>query len=119
MLTSKVICDDTYSNKSWSIVAQGMFQLREINQVRRQYPSGHHLFVSTFMLTSKVICDDTYSNKSCSPSFLVADETAAFYSGQVTPAPSPFLSFPLSNIFCPCVLSSCISMGIPGLWEVS
>ncbi|KAG1845307.1 hypothetical protein DFJ58DRAFT_664362, partial [Suillus subalutaceus] len=45
LLTSKVICDDTYSNKSWSIVAQGMFQLREINQVRRQYPSGHHLFV--------------------------------------------------------------------------
>ncbi|KAG1895613.1 uncharacterized protein F5891DRAFT_932176, partial [Suillus fuscotomentosus] len=37
MLTSKVICDNTYSNKSWSIVAQGMFQLREINQVRRQY----------------------------------------------------------------------------------
>ncbi|KAG2740190.1 hypothetical protein P692DRAFT_20753865, partial [Suillus brevipes Sb2] len=32
MLASKVICDDTYSNKSWSIVAQGMFQLREIIQ---------------------------------------------------------------------------------------
>ena len=27
MLASKVICDDTYSNKSWSIVAQGMFLL--------------------------------------------------------------------------------------------
>ena len=26
MLASKVICDDTYSNKLWSIVAQGMFQ---------------------------------------------------------------------------------------------
>ncbi|KAG1893040.1 uncharacterized protein F5891DRAFT_963601 [Suillus fuscotomentosus] len=36
MLASKVICDDTYSNKSWSIVAQGMFQLREINQVSCQ-----------------------------------------------------------------------------------
>ncbi|KAG1897518.1 uncharacterized protein F5891DRAFT_957020, partial [Suillus fuscotomentosus] len=33
MLASKVICDDTYANKSWSIVAQGMLQLREINQV--------------------------------------------------------------------------------------
>ncbi|KAG1795405.1 uncharacterized protein HD556DRAFT_1442247 [Suillus plorans] len=33
MLASKVICDSTYSNKSWSIVAQGMFQLREINQM--------------------------------------------------------------------------------------
>ncbi|KAG1889625.1 uncharacterized protein F5891DRAFT_965373, partial [Suillus fuscotomentosus] len=29
----KVICDNTYSNKSWSIVAQGMFQLQEINQM--------------------------------------------------------------------------------------
>ena len=31
----QVICDDTYSNKSWSIVAKGVFQLREINQVER------------------------------------------------------------------------------------
>ncbi|KAJ7782717.1 hypothetical protein B0H16DRAFT_1494079 [Mycena metata] len=31
-----VICDDTYSNKSWSIVAQGMFTLREINQMERE-----------------------------------------------------------------------------------
>jgi len=36
MLASKVICDCTYSNKSWSIVAQGMFQLREINQMERE-----------------------------------------------------------------------------------
>ena len=33
MLASKIICDDTYSNKSWCIVAQGMFALREINHV--------------------------------------------------------------------------------------
>ena len=36
MLASKVICDDTYSNKSWCIVAQGMFALREINQMERE-----------------------------------------------------------------------------------
>ncbi|KAG2159184.1 uncharacterized protein EDB93DRAFT_1062745, partial [Suillus bovinus] len=36
MLASKVICDNTYSNKSWSIVAQGMFQLQEINQMERE-----------------------------------------------------------------------------------
>ncbi|KAI6112341.1 hypothetical protein EDD16DRAFT_1473567 [Pisolithus croceorrhizus] len=29
MLASKVICDDTFSNKSWSIIMQGMFQLWE------------------------------------------------------------------------------------------
>ncbi|KAG1901709.1 uncharacterized protein F5891DRAFT_1127969 [Suillus fuscotomentosus] len=32
----KVICDDTYSNKSWSIVAKGMFQLQEINQMEHK-----------------------------------------------------------------------------------
>jgi hypothetical protein len=36
MIASKVICDDTYSNKSWSIVSQGMFSLREINQMERE-----------------------------------------------------------------------------------
>ena len=35
-IESKVICDDTYSNKSWSIVAQGMFTLWEINQMERE-----------------------------------------------------------------------------------
>ncbi|KAG2366999.1 hypothetical protein BDR07DRAFT_1273191, partial [Suillus spraguei] len=42
MLTSKVICDDTYSNKSWSIVAQGMFQLQEINQITSRFPIYAH-----------------------------------------------------------------------------
>jgi len=36
MIASKVICDDTYSNKSWTIVAQGMFTLREVNQMERE-----------------------------------------------------------------------------------
>ncbi|KAI0767073.1 hypothetical protein C8Q74DRAFT_930210 [Fomes fomentarius] len=36
MIASKVICDETYSNKSWSIVGQGMFALREINQMERE-----------------------------------------------------------------------------------
>ena len=36
MLASKVICDDTYSNKSWLIVTQGIFGLREINQMERE-----------------------------------------------------------------------------------
>ncbi len=33
MLTSEIICDDTYSSKSWCIVGQGTFALREINQM--------------------------------------------------------------------------------------
>jgi hypothetical protein len=36
ILASEVICDNTYSNKSWSIIAQGMFQLWEINQMERE-----------------------------------------------------------------------------------
>ncbi|THH16171.1 hypothetical protein EW146_g4417, partial [Bondarzewia mesenterica] len=36
MIASKIICDDTYSNKSWSILGQGMFALREINQMERE-----------------------------------------------------------------------------------
>lgn len=36
MLASKVVCDDTYSNKSWAVVGQGMFALREINQMERE-----------------------------------------------------------------------------------
>ncbi|KDR76621.1 hypothetical protein GALMADRAFT_452235 [Galerina marginata CBS 339.88] len=36
MIASKVVCDDTYSNKSWCIVAQNMFTLREINQMERE-----------------------------------------------------------------------------------
>jgi hypothetical protein len=33
MISSKVMCDDTYFNKLWSIVAQGMFSLCEVNRM--------------------------------------------------------------------------------------
>lgn len=36
MLASKSSCDDTYSNKSWTIVSQGLFSLREVNQMERE-----------------------------------------------------------------------------------
>jgi hypothetical protein len=36
MIASKVIYDETYSNYSWSIVAQKMFGLQEINQMERE-----------------------------------------------------------------------------------
>lgn len=28
--------DDTYSNKSWQIVGQGLFELKEVNQMERE-----------------------------------------------------------------------------------
>ena len=36
MIASKVMCGDTYSNKSWLIVGQGMFQLREISKMEHE-----------------------------------------------------------------------------------
>jgi hypothetical protein len=36
MIASKLICDDAYSNKYWSIVVQGIFALREVNQMERE-----------------------------------------------------------------------------------
>ena len=36
LIASKAIRDDTYSNKSWCIVGQGTFALREINQMERE-----------------------------------------------------------------------------------
>ncbi|KAL4400433.1 cyclin-dependent protein serine/threonine kinase regulator [Malassezia pachydermatis] len=36
MLSCKMICDDSYNNKSWVIVGQNMFTLHEINQMERE-----------------------------------------------------------------------------------
>ena len=36
MIASKTICDDTFSNKSWVTVGQGLFALRELNQMERE-----------------------------------------------------------------------------------
>jgi hypothetical protein len=36
MVASKVLFEATYHNQSWSIVAQKMFPLKEINQMERE-----------------------------------------------------------------------------------
>lgn len=36
MLAAKQMCDDTYSNKSWTIVGQGVFSLSELNRMERE-----------------------------------------------------------------------------------
>jgi hypothetical protein len=36
IIASKVICDDTYSNKSWCIVGQNVYTLKEVNQMERE-----------------------------------------------------------------------------------
>lgn len=48
MLSSKISMDDTYSNKSWQIVGQGLFDLKEVNQMERELFAflGHNVCVS-------------------------------------------------------------------------
>jgi hypothetical protein len=36
MIASKVVCDDTYSNRSWCLVCRRMFSLKELNQMERE-----------------------------------------------------------------------------------
>src|SRR4051812_48523189 len=36
MIASKVVCDESYSNKSWCVVAQHMFSLQDMNQMERE-----------------------------------------------------------------------------------
>ncbi|KAG8761897.1 hypothetical protein FRC11_012457 [Ceratobasidium sp. 423] len=41
MIAFKVICDDTYSNKSWCVVSQGMFTLHDFElMVHKEYDSA-------------------------------------------------------------------------------
>ncbi len=54
MLASKIICNDTYSNKSWCIVGQGMFALQEINQMVREICSYLEWQLNVDPSTSKV-----------------------------------------------------------------
>ncbi|KAJ7800651.1 hypothetical protein B0H14DRAFT_3490421 [Mycena olivaceomarginata] len=47
MIVSKVICDNTYLNKLWSIVVQGMFTLREINQMEHEIDTDEAISSAT------------------------------------------------------------------------
>jgi len=97
MIASKVICDDTYSNKSWSIVAQGMFSLREINQMEREM-CGYlewELTVDNAILThfEKKLRDDFRNPQGPYPSYpltMVSRRAAkAAASASSTPMPEP------------------------------
>jgi hypothetical protein len=97
MIASKVICDDTYSNKSWSIVAQGMFSLREINQMEREMCSylEWELTVDNPILSNfeKVVLRDFGPPHGPYPSYplsMVSKRAAkAAASASATPVPEP------------------------------
>jgi hypothetical protein len=73
MISSKVMCDDTYSNKSWCIVAQGMFTLREINQMEREMCTylDWELTVDEPILSNfeKIVRQDFREDKSTYPNY--------------------------------------------------
>lgn len=58
VLASKVLCDDTYSNKSWCVSAQGLFSLSEINSMEREMCTllDWELNVDNTVLDDFVIC---------------------------------------------------------------
>lgn len=60
MLASKVICDENYSNKSYCVVAQGMFSLPELNKMEREMCSylDWQLNVDHTVLGDFVTCVD-------------------------------------------------------------
>jgi hypothetical protein len=71
---SKVICDDTYSNTSWSIVVRGMFQLREINQMEGEMCQYLELNVDPVTLQETILvcwCSSCTSNASKFASFVL------------------------------------------------
>lgn len=95
MIASKVICDDTYSNRSWSIVAQGMFSLREINQMEREM-CGYlewELTVDNTMLTTfeAKLRDDFRSPDGPYPSYPLSmvSKRAARAAASTTSTPVP------------------------------
>lgn len=96
MIASKVICDDTYSNKSWTIVAQGMFSLREVNQMEREM-CGYldwEIVVDNETLTSfeGAIRRDFSSDRDSYPSYpnvMVSRKAALVASTTNSPVPEP------------------------------
>ena len=56
-ILSKIICDNTYSNKSWCIIGQGMFALWEINQMGCEMCSHLEWWLNA---NPSMLCDFTY-----------------------------------------------------------
>jgi len=95
MIASKVICDDTYSNRSWSIVAQGMFSLREINQMEREMCSylewELNVDNATLMLFESKLREDFRSPEGPYPTYplTMVSKRAARAAATATPTTTP------------------------------
>ncbi|TEB34017.1 hypothetical protein FA13DRAFT_1812031 [Coprinellus micaceus] len=94
MIASKVICDDTYSNKSWGIAAQGMFPLREINQMECKMCNylDWELTIDNPILSNfeKLVTKDFSQDRPSFPNYpLVIVSKRAAASTTATPVPEP------------------------------
>jgi hypothetical protein len=123
MIASKVVCDDTYSNKSWCVVGQNLFALKEMNQMEREMcgyldwqlnadPTDLESFErdlrSRFGLT--VPCEQSstrYTTSRPTPAPLVIPNKSTSYANPVSavltppPSPSPASSSPLTPFDTP------------------
>lgn len=99
MIASKVICDDTYSNQSWGIVAQKMFALKEINQMEREmcgYLEWNLNVLGEEVLDFECRIKSEHgptavakaSSSSSSDNSYISDPTAAYPTPESTPDPS-------------------------------
>ena len=90
MIAAKGTCDATYSNLSWSKIAQKMFTLREINQMEREMCSylGWQLNIEPNMLKEfeVKVCSD-FKGLGQYPTYVLP-----------SPAPSPMPSTPLYTV---------------------
>ena len=99
MIASKVICDDTYSNKSWGIVGQGMFQLREVNQMEREMCQYLDWELNVEPSTLNEFEEMDHVQHTSSKLASVSTTSTILLNTRTSPLPLPnlFLSLPLSS----------------------
>jgi hypothetical protein len=62
MIASKVVCDGSYSNRTWCVVAQHMFSLQDMNQMEREMCG----YLDWDLVSSLAPCDSPFMFP-CSP----------------------------------------------------
>ncbi|KAH7098699.1 hypothetical protein BKA62DRAFT_641908 [Auriculariales sp. MPI-PUGE-AT-0066] len=95
MIASKVVCEDTYSNRSWCVVGQGIFSLKEINQMEREmcsYLDWRLNFEISQMTQFEIDVRRTFTPASSSQQDITRNDVNAASSSTVAPErnyPSP------------------------------
>jgi hypothetical protein len=102
MISSKALCDDTYSNRSWSTCGMGMFSIAEVNQMEVRRPAGVSLMqleVVLALILSNLLTLASSSARCCNTwdgTLTVAPRISSLCRSVHRPAPSPL---PVSPAF--------------------